>query len=130
MQRLNAAYATDDLREMLQLEMEWLGEEATNLANASDEKLKVYCAVLKEQISQQRQKISGLIYESRYGLLQRFVHPFLGEIGSPNVIKLQYRAKIDDHQEMLTILQANNIHTKKMMTQWADTNFENSNRPY
>jgi hypothetical protein len=36
MQRLNNAYAANDLREMLQLEMEWLGEEATNLATAGE----------------------------------------------------------------------------------------------
>jgi hypothetical protein len=130
MKRLNAAYATGDLREMLQLEMEWLGEEATNLANASDEKLKVYCAVLKEQVSQQKLKTSRLVYEPRYGLLQRFIHPFFGRMYPPEQIKSNYRAEIANHQEMLEVLQANNIHTKKMMAQWADTNYENSRTPF
>jgi hypothetical protein len=130
MQRLNAAYATNDLREMLQLEMEWLGEEATNLANASDEKLKVYCAVLKEQVSQQKLKTYRLIYESQYGLLQRFIHPFFGSMSPPEQIKSNYRAEIANHQEMLEVLEANNIHTRKMMAQWADTNYENSRTPF
>ena len=41
MKRLTAAYAAVDLRELLQIEMEWLGEEASNLATAGEEKLKV-----------------------------------------------------------------------------------------
>ena len=126
MQRLNAAYSTGDLREMLQLEMEWLGEEATNLKNASDEKLKVYCAVLKEQISQLKSQTIGLIHEPQYHLLRRFIHPFFQKIPPVSQIKLHYQAKIEQHREMLDILNANNMHTKKMLNQWADTNDENS----
>lgn len=130
MKRLNAAYAGGDLREMLQLEIEWLGEEATNLADASDEKLKVYCSVLKEQISQQKMNTSRLIYESQYGLLQRFIHPFFGKLPPTHHIKLEHLAEIARHEEMLETLQANNLHTKKMIAQWADTNFENSQCPF
>jgi len=129
MKRLNTAYANNDLREMLQLEMEWLGEEATNLANASDAKLKVYCAVLKEQISQLKSQTSRLVYEPQYGLLRRFLHPALGYVPPTNPIKLRYRAAINHHQTMLETLRANDIHTKKMMTQWADENCKDHENP-
>ena len=87
MQRLNTAYAANDLREMLQLEMEWLGEEATNLATAGDEKLQVYCMVLKEQIADLKRQTQHLPDEPQYGPLQRFRDPFYGTIANPATIK-------------------------------------------
>ena len=54
MKRLTTAHAAGDLRELLAIEMEWLGEESSNLAAATDEKLKVYCAVLIAPCSKSR----------------------------------------------------------------------------
>jgi hypothetical protein len=51
--------------------VEWLGEEATNLANASDEKRQVYCIVLKEQIAELKQQIIRLSYEPQYRPLNK-----------------------------------------------------------
>jgi hypothetical protein len=122
MQRLNSAYSSNDLREMLQLEMEWLGEEATNLATAGDDKLKVYCIVLKEQIASLKRQTHDLSFEPQYGPLQRFRDPYFGTLASPVTIKRDLNYELRRHREMLEVLSANNAASRKMIYEWADAN--------
>jgi hypothetical protein len=130
MQRLNTAYAANDLREMLQLEMEWLGEEATNLATAGDEKLKVYCMVLKEQITDLKRQTRDLSYQPQYGPLQRFRNPFYGTLASPVTIKRELRAELIRHQGMLDILARNDANSRRMIYDWADEHAQQSSFPF
>ncbi len=130
MQRLNTAYAASDLREMLQLEMEWLGEEATNLATAGDEKLKVYCMVLKEQIPDLKAKVHFLKHEPQYGPLQRFIDPFYGTLANPASIKRTLREELNRHREMLEILARNDANARRMIYDWADEHAYRSSRPF
>ncbi len=76
MKRLTTAHAAGDLREMLVIEMEWLGEEADNLAKASDDKLEVYALVLKEQVTEIRQQTRDLFLQPEFTPLRRFISPF------------------------------------------------------
>jgi hypothetical protein len=126
MQRLNSAYAANDLREMLQLEMEWLGEEATKLTTAGDLKLEVYCMVLKEQIADLKKRIHSLQFEPQYGPLQRFIHPFYGTLESPIKIKKNLRSQLQEHQEMLDCLAKNDAASRRMIYDWADENARRS----
>ncbi len=128
MQRLNTAYAANDLREMLQLEMEWLGEEANNLATAGDEKLKVYCMVLKEQIAELKAKVHGLKFEPQYHLLRRFIDPFYGTLANPVSIHRQLRDESIRLQEMLDTLSRNDANSRQMIYLWADENAKASSR--
>lgn len=130
MQRLNTAYAADDLREMLQLEMEWLGEEATNLANASDEKLKVYCGVLKEQIVGLKRQTHFLPDEPQYRPLHRFRHPRYGTIANPDSIKWELREEMRHHRQALNILAANNADSRRLIHEWADEHARRANSPF
>ncbi len=122
MKRLNAAYETDDLREMLQLEMEWLGEEASNLATAGEEKLKVYCTVLKEQIAELKQRIHLLLNEPQYGPLRRFRNPYHGTLTNPETLKRSLEFELERHRDMLETLTANNAASRRMVNEWADAN--------
>jgi len=130
MQRLNTAYAANDLREMLQLEMEWLGEEATNLATAGEEKLKVYCTVLKEQIDDLKRQTHYLPDEPQYGPLQRFRDPFYGTVANPVSIKRELREDLTHHRRMLEILAANNAASRRMVYEWADEHAFRSSCPF
>lgn len=130
MQRLNTAYAANDLREMLQLEMEWLGEEATNLATAGDEKLKVYCMVLKEQIDELKAKSHHLKYEPQYGPLQRFIDPFYGTLANPVSIKRELREELRRYHGMLEILDKNDANTRRMIYDWVDEHAFRSTCPF
>ncbi|MEY3896318.1 MAG: hypothetical protein RLZZ214_1838 [Verrucomicrobiota bacterium] len=130
MQRLNTAYAANDLREMLQLEMEWLGEEATNLATAGDEKLKVYCMVLKEQITDLKRQIHQLPHEPQYGPLRRFMDPFYGTIASPVTLKRALQEGLRHHRSMLETLDSNNAASRRMIQEWTDEHACRSSYPF
>ena len=130
MQRLNTAYAATDLREMLQLEMEWLGEEATNLATAGDAKLKVYCTVLKEQIADLKRQTHFLLNQPQYGPLQRFRDPYFGTLASPVAIKRELREELVRHREMLQILTRNDAASRRMIYEWADEHAFRSSCPF
>jgi hypothetical protein len=127
MKRLTAAYAADDLRELLRIEMEWLGEEASNLAAAGEEKLKVYCAVLKEQIADQKEKTDFLSGEPVYFPLRRFIHPFTGEMARPEPLKRELKDEILRHREMLEILACE--EGRALMEDWADAHGRALSRP-
>ncbi|MES2657115.1 MAG: hypothetical protein V4689_00785 [Verrucomicrobiota bacterium] len=130
MQRLNSAYAANDLREMLQLEMEWLGEEATNLATAGDRKLQVYCMVLKEQIAGLKRQTHHLPNEPQYGPLQRFRDPYHGTIANPASIKRELREELTRHREMLETLARNDANARRMIYEWADEHAFRSSSPF
>lgn len=130
MQRLNSAYAASDLREMLQLEMEWLGEEATNLATAGDRKLQVYCMVLKEQIADLKLQTHHLPDEPQYGPLQRFRNPYYGTIASPASIKRELQGDLKRHRQMLEILASNDASSRRMIYEWADEHAFRSSCPF
>jgi hypothetical protein len=121
MKRLNTAYAANDLREMLQLEMEWLGEESTNLATAGDAKLKVYCMVLKEQIEDLKRQTHFLPNEPQYGPLQRFRNPYYGTIAKPESIKRELRQELEIQRHTLEILAANNAGSRQLIYRMADS---------
>jgi hypothetical protein len=120
MKRLTAAYAAVDLRELLQIEMEWLGEEASNLATAGEEKLKVYCSVLKEQIADVKHQIAWLIDQPQYGLLHRFVNPVVGTLPHPDRIILGLQKSLNHLLSLKNTLQSGGDEVRGMLEQWAD----------
>lgn len=130
MQRLNAAYAAADLREMLQLEMEWLGEEASNLATAGDQKLQVYCMVLKEQIADLKRQTHDLSYQPQYGPLQRFRDPYFGTLASPHILKRGLRDELVRQRGMLEILARNDANSRRMLYAWVDDHAHRADYPF
>ena len=120
MKRLTTAYAASDLRDMLQIEMEWLGEEAGNLAGASDQKLKVYCAVLKEQVAEIRDQTESIFAEPQYGPIRRFVHPYMGTLPPVRMILASMLRVVEGLEEMLEILKTETPERRKFIHKMAD----------
>lgn len=120
MKRLTTAYADGDLRALLQIELEWLGEEASNLAAAGDEKLKVYCAVLKEQIREQKKRTEWLCDEPQYFTLRRFIHPYTGKIASQEYLSMELKADLIQQKRMIADLHGSDSAKKTTMERWAD----------
>ena len=129
MKRLTGAYAAGDLRELLQIEMEWLGEEATNLATASEGKLQVYCTVLKQQIADLKQQTGYLLREPQYGTLRRFIDPFFGTMLRTAEIISDLRKELRRHQSMVKALTDGEPHRRAMMEQWADDHRQSLRQP-
>jgi hypothetical protein len=120
MKRLNTAYASGDLRDMLQIEMEWLGEEAGNLAEAGEEKLRVYCVVLKEQLADLKRQTQQLLGQPQYGPLTRFMDPYTGYMENPRWIRKQLIERIRNFQELVEILRHDSHERRDLIHQWAD----------
>ncbi len=129
MKRLTTAYAAADLRELLRIEMEWLGEESSNLATAGDEKLKIYSMILKEQIAEIKIQTERLVDQPQYFPLRRFTDDFTGYMPEPVVIKLGLRDEVERHQSMLQLLKQGDGETRKMINEWADSHARASRQP-
>lgn len=124
MKRLTSAHAAGDLRELLRIEMEWLGEEASNLAAAGDEKLKVYSLILKEQIDAVKSRTFTLIDEPQYSSLRRIMDDFSRHIPRTDLLKQSLAAKVRDNQELLNSLQKGDAGARKTLYQLADTHLQ------
>jgi hypothetical protein len=120
MKRLTTAHANNDLRELLSIEMEWLGVEANNLASASDQKLKVYSAVLKEQIAEIQRQTEDLLNEPEYMALGRFRSPFSGVVPLPEYVVNDFTLSIQGLEEMLSVLELGGKRSQQMLNKWAD----------
>ncbi len=120
MKRLTTAYADGDLRALLQIEMEWLGEEASNLASASDEKLKVYSAVLKEQIREQKARTEWLADEPQYSTIRRFTDPYTGKLAAPTRVLRDLEGNLDHHASLLKDLRKSKTGCRIILEAWAD----------
>ncbi len=119
MKRLTAANAAGDLREMLAIEMEWLGEESGNLAKASNEKLRAYSMVLREQLAEMKERTRFLSYQPEYGQLHRFFKIF-GEILQAHEIRSTFSREIKSNAEMTAILEKGGPAARKLLQQSAD----------
>lgn len=119
MKRVTGAYAAGDLRELLQIEMEWLGAEAGNLANASEAKLKVYCAVLKEQIAGVKEQARWLGEQPQYAPLRRFTGPLVGPLPSLARVKPRLAKVLAAQQRMLEDLNKPSLR-RSVLEHWAD----------
>ena len=124
MKRLTSAHAAGDLRELLRIEMEWLGEESSNLAAAGDEKLKVYSLILKEQIDEVKSRTFTLINEPQYSSLRRITDGFSRHIPRTDLLKQSIAAKVRDNQEILKSLQKGDAGARKTLHQLADTHLQ------
>lgn len=124
MKRLTSAYSSGNLHEMLLIEMEWLGEEAVNLAHAAEEKLKVYCHVLKEQVAEMRRNNRHIPYEPQYHRLQEISRTLSGftigsNIGSKANINF-IKSRTESMAQQNIILQQQGAEARKILNRLAE----------
>jgi len=73
MKQLTIAYESKDLHTLLRLELEYIHKEENNAANLSEEKLKIYNEVLKEQVAELESELHMLPMHPQYTALHAFV---------------------------------------------------------
>ncbi len=69
MQEITAAYARGDLHALLQLELEWLGGSSGDAVRLSQDKLRVYTELLKQQAAELADESQSLRLHPRYAAL-------------------------------------------------------------
>jgi hypothetical protein len=109
---------------LLRIELEWLGEESSNLAAAGDEKLKVYSLILKEQIDEVKSRTFTLMNEPQYFSLRRITNGFSRQIPRTDLLKRSLVDKVRDNQELLKSLQKGDAGARKILHQWLDVHSE------
>ena len=92
---------------------------AGNLARASDEKLRVYSLVLKEQIAEIKERTRLLIYETEYHPIRRFLSPFADRVQVP-VFKHELQEEIDYLSSTTSHLRAGGVAAVRTIHQFAD----------
>ena len=119
MKRLTTARADGDLREMLAIEMEWLGEETGNLVKATDEKLRTYSMVLKEQLAELKERTRALSHQPEFSSLHRFISPHDDSLRT-RVYQTKLTGDLAQQREMIAVLKEGGTASRKMINQWAD----------
>lgn len=120
MKRLTTAHAAGDLRELLRIELEWLGEEAINLAQATDEKLGVYAMILKEQIAEVKSRTAGLIDQTKYFPVRRFCCDYFGYVSHPDTVLVELTDKLEALTAMHEEVRTSDRHAQSALNSWAD----------
>ncbi len=69
MKQVTVAYEQKDLQTLLRLEMEWIHKTTDHLDQLSDDKLKSYVAVLKEQVAQLKNEKYAVRRNPRYQII-------------------------------------------------------------
>jgi hypothetical protein len=69
MKQLAVAYKNNDLPRLLMLEMEWINNESNNVMQQSDEQLKIYNHILKEQVEELELEMESLLHDPRFASL-------------------------------------------------------------
>ena len=72
MKELTSAYKEKDLHAMLRLELEWIQREQTDVARLTDEKLRVYNTILKEQVVALETELRSVGQQRRFATLARY----------------------------------------------------------
>lgn len=78
MKELTTAYKKKDLHAILRLELEWISREQADAGRLTDEKLRVYNGILKEQVAELQARLQQVAYHPRFLPLARYEHPFFG----------------------------------------------------
>lgn len=78
MKLLTTAYKEKDLHALLRLELEWICREQTDTAKLTEEKLRVYNSLLKEQVVELERAVHAVAMHPRFSPLHRFAHPVYG----------------------------------------------------
>lgn len=74
MKQVTVAYEQNDLQTLLKLEMEWVHKTAEHLDELSEDKLKSYIAVLKEQVAQLKTEKFAVRNNPRYQVVGAILH--------------------------------------------------------
>jgi len=109
MRELTTAYEKNDLHTLLRLELEWIQKEEANLEKLTDDKLKIYNEVLKEQIADLEAESFSLMQHPRYQPLLRLAM-FPGEVKIMNLPqkKNELNDMLEDLESSITRLTGEN----------------------
>ncbi len=122
MQELTAAYESNDLYTLLNLELKWLQTDTSYLENLEDEKLFSYLQVLKDQINTLMMQKDQLLFQPNYTIL---IHEFGSNVGLAPVDTIRFhvseaKQQIFSFQENISLLKSDKAlrYMKQLIKEW------------
>ncbi len=117
MKEVTQAYDAKDLSSLLKLEITWLKGEAGHTGNIADKQLKVYNAVLAEQIDELEQKLTNMSMNPRFFDIEEYSFAKTKDIPTMlNEELVMLRDRLGDVQEDLL-----KIKNKKTLLEFYNT---------
>lgn len=101
MKKVTVAYDNKDLPALLTLEMEWVISENNHLESLSDEKIKLYLAMLKEQVTELETEYYSLKMHPRYADIASLIHV------PDNRVAKHIKGMISNYKESIHSIQNN-----------------------
>jgi hypothetical protein len=101
MKKLTNAYENNDLYALLTLENEWMNDSTGPSASQSRDQLKIYNAILRDQIGALQESLGLLITHHKYFQIHRFFEYSYGGIG---VLRRVYEAIRKDARDLQVLI--------------------------
>lgn len=96
MKEVSVAYQNKDMHKLLLLEMKWVQKENENIATLTDEKLKIYNEILREQLEDVCQRLYEIEYNPRYQQIEDFIcKSFKNSVSSMMKTEMAYKFKVN-----------------------------------
>jgi len=111
MKKLTVAYENNDLYSLLTIEMEWMNSSAGKIRSQNDDDLKIYNAILKDQIKELQISIDMLFMHPRNLPIQRFYMDGFDGISSLKKKAIELKKLIQEIQDIIPRLQTQQAKT-------------------
>lgn len=106
MKRLTSAYENNDLHTLLTLEMEWMNQSEEEAKAQSDEQLKIYNSILKDQVETLQESIGVAVLHPKYLSIQPYLDNMIyGEIFILKMVHNSLREEVRQYQNVIKRLQ-------------------------
>ncbi len=115
MKKVTVAYNEKDITALLKLEIEWISQDTSNIEQLSEEKLKVFNDMLKDQVRELEAKLRMQNENPRYSILQDLIYfPENSAIKKIQYMEKDYLKDISILEEIDTVL-GNNLSKKEVL---------------
>lgn len=106
MKRLTTAYKAKDLHGILRLELEWISREQADVTRLTEEKLRVYNGILREQADELQARVHEVAMHPRFGPLAPYAHPLFGPGHlDPDAVRRQLTAELTSMIQLVEVLE-------------------------
>jgi hypothetical protein len=113
MKQLNVAYKNKDIHTLLKLEMLWINKVENSKGNLTEDKLKIYIEVLKEQVKQLENNEQEILFHPRFQVLHDVVNfPTQIKVVKMDDVKKKYEYELIQLEKSIANLKSTKFVTE------------------
>lgn len=111
MKQLTVAYKKEDLYALLKIETEWMNHSVDKMHSHDDNEIKIYNAILKDQIKELEMTNNMLLMHPRYMSIQGFYRYGFNGLSTLQQQHTALKQLIQEVQDMVSLLKTSQIKT-------------------